>query len=90
MDPTYPLNPIVQFICFFLVILPLASGLLKPWNTGICMYAIWVALSSLIRGTNAIIWFDNVNIIAPIWCDISMQCLLVLGYLSVHNELSLS
>ena len=71
MDPTYPLNPIIQFICFFLVVLPLCTGLLKPWNTGICMYAIWVALSSLVRGTNAIVWSDNVNIVSPIWCDIS-------------------
>lgn len=71
MDPTYPLLPIANFICLFLVLLPLSTLVRGSWNMGVHVLAIWVALESLIRGVNSIVWADNANVIAPVWCDIS-------------------
>lgn len=73
MDPTYPLVPIVNFFGLFLVILCIYGSSLTAWNTGVHMYAIWVALECLVRGINSIIWHGNIRNIAPIWCDISEQ-----------------
>ena len=70
MDPTYPLVPIANFICLFLVTLALFVTAGRPWNIGVCMFAIWTALSCLITGVNTILWRDNFDNVAPVWCDI--------------------
>ncbi|KAH8108401.1 GPCR fungal pheromone mating factor [Phellopilus nigrolimitatus] len=72
MDPSYPLLPLVNFLCAFLVLLPLRS-LFTHWNTGVWMYAVWVSLSCLAHAVNAIVWRDNADVVAPVWCDISVR-----------------
>ena len=43
-DVTYPLVPVINFLGVFLVLLPFSTRTLRQrWNTGICMYAIYVA-----------------------------------------------
>lgn len=70
MDPTYPLVPIANFIGCFLILVSLVGLLHRPWNTGVSMFAIYAFLQSLIVGIDAIVWSDNVNDVAPVWCDI--------------------
>jgi len=42
-------------------------------NTGTCLYMAWTGLACLIGFINGVIWSDNVNNIAPVWCDICMS-----------------
>lgn len=71
MDPTYPLLPIVNWIAFVLVLLPLTTSIRRAWNVGVISFSLWIASQCLFRGVNTIVWADNVNNIAPVWCDIS-------------------
>ena len=71
MDPTFPLVPIANFIACVLALLPLCTSIRQIWNFGVCMYAIWVATVAFCTAINTIVWSDNVNITAPVWCDIS-------------------
>jgi len=41
------------------------------------MYSFWVALTNLQQFVNSIIWHNNNNIVAPVWCDISIRLQLV-------------
>ena len=75
MDPTFPLVPIANFLGFCLVLLCIYGSPLTSWNTGVHMYAIWVALECLIRGINSITWHGSVKDFAPVWCDISESLL---------------
>lgn len=74
MDPTYPLFPILNLLSCVLVLLPILIKLRHTWNTGVHFLAIWVSAESFALGVNAIIWSDNTNDVAPVWCDISEHC----------------
>ena len=70
-DVTYPLVPVINFLGVFLVLLPFSTRTLRQrWNTGICMYAIYVATMCLFLAVDTIVWANNFNIISPVWCDI--------------------
>ena len=72
MDPTYPLVPVANFIAFIFAVIPLSTTLVRQsWNVGVCMLGLWLAIMSLINVVNTIVWADNTNDIAPVWCDIS-------------------
>lgn len=71
MDSTYPLVPIANFLACILVLASVPKSMSKSMNVGIFSLAIWVAIESLITAVNSIIWADNVENVAPIWCDIS-------------------
>jgi len=43
------------------------------------MFAVNIFLQSLIVGVNAIIWSDNVNDVAPVWCDITSHFYIFVG-----------
>ena len=73
MDPTFPLVPIANFIACLLVLSSLSKSMFQSWNVGACSFAIWIALESLIRAINSIIWARSVENRAPVWCDISMS-----------------
>ncbi|KLO14136.1 fungal pheromone STE3G-protein-coupled receptor [Schizopora paradoxa] len=67
----YPLTPIGNFIGFVLSVVPLASHLgSHSCRTGIWMYAFWVGSQNFTNFVDSIIWRNNVNIVAPVWCDI--------------------
>ena len=70
MDPTFPLVPIANFLACILVLSSLSGRMFKSWNIGACSFGLWVAAESFVRAVNAIIWSDNVDNIAPYWCDI--------------------
>lgn len=69
MDPTYPLFPILAFLGFILVLIPLPWHL-EAWNTGTCLYMIWAALACLNQAVNSVVWHGNALNVAPVWCDI--------------------
>ncbi len=69
MDPTYPVYPIVSFLCFFLVLSPLPWQF-RAWNTGTCMYILWTATGCLIWFINSLVWHNNAIDWAPVYCDI--------------------
>ena len=69
MDPTYPLVPVVNIFFAFLLLL-LLPWRLNSWSIALQIYTIWLTVLCLCRGVNSIIWKDNVDDIAPIWCDI--------------------
>ncbi|TDL19557.1 STE3-domain-containing protein [Rickenella mellea] len=75
MEPTYPLYPIVSFLCFILVLAPLPTHW-RLRNAGTSMYIIWTAASCLILFVNSLVWHDNAIDKAPVWCDISGRILL--------------
>ncbi|KAI0060057.1 fungal pheromone STE3G-protein-coupled receptor [Artomyces pyxidatus] len=71
-DPTYPAFPVITLIGFVAVLIPLPWHF-QAWNSGTCLYMIWTALSSLVLFVNSVIWQDNAENVAPIWCDISSR-----------------
>ncbi|TDL19570.1 fungal pheromone STE3G-protein-coupled receptor [Rickenella mellea] len=75
MDPTYPLYPIVSFLCFLLVLSPLPWHF-QAWNTGTCMYMLWTASVCLIWFINSLVWHNNAIDWAPIYCDISTRIIM--------------
>ena len=70
MDPTYPLVPLFNLLFFIAVLLPLPV-LLQSWNSGICMTILWTATNCLTVGLNAVLWKDNIDDSARVWCEIS-------------------
>lgn len=69
-DPTFPLIPILNFIGVLLVLIPFSTSSLQKWNTGVCMLAIYVSVMCLFIAIDTIVWSNNFNVIAPVWCDI--------------------
>ena len=70
MDPTYLLVPIINFVAAFLVLTTIPTIRRSP-SLGILIYAIWITSLCVVRGTNTIIWADNVDVVAVVWCDFS-------------------
>lgn len=68
-DPTYPLFPILAFVGFILVLVPLPWHL-KAYNAGTCLFILWTALACLNQFVNAVVWHNNALNPAPVWCDI--------------------
>lgn len=75
MDPTYPAFPILVFLSFILVLIPLPWHL-HAWNSGTCLFMIWVAIGCLNQFINSIIWRNNAIDLAPLWCDISSRLII--------------
>ena len=65
----YPITPIGNFIGVILALLPLFSNIRKL-SLAVWGYAIWIAIFDFHTFVNTIIWHNNVNIVAPVWCDI--------------------
>ncbi|KLO06011.1 STE3-domain-containing protein [Schizopora paradoxa] len=68
----YPITPIGNFMGFVLALIPLVSQIRKL-SAAVWGYAIWIAIYCFIEFVNTIIWHDNVNIVAPVWCDIGIK-----------------
>ncbi|KAJ6600326.1 GPCR fungal pheromone mating factor [Mycena vulgaris] len=64
--------PAVAFVAFVLVLVPLFLHW-KSRNIPLLFIIGWLAISDLIYGINAVIWNGNVNLVAPVWCDISTK-----------------
>ncbi|KAJ6522339.1 Rcb2.42 [Mycena vulgaris] len=64
--------PIGAFVAAVLVLVPL------PWhwrarNVPTLSIIAWLFFSNIMLGVNAIIWAGNINIVAPVWCDIATK-----------------
>ena len=70
MDPSLFLVPIANLTACLPVLLSMSKNMFQSWNIGACSFAIWVAVQSLTKTIRAIMWSDNVENIAPVWCDI--------------------
>ncbi|KLO07061.1 hypothetical protein SCHPADRAFT_799545, partial [Schizopora paradoxa] len=57
------------FIGFILALLPLASRT-RRLSIAVWGYGIWIAIYCFQMFVNSIVWHGNVNIVAPVWCDI--------------------
>jgi len=66
----YPLTPLGCFAGVLMSLAPLPLQL-QTWNTGVFSLGLWLAVLNLCRFVNTVVWHDNVNNVAPIWCDIS-------------------
>ncbi|TDL19932.1 STE3-domain-containing protein [Rickenella mellea] len=75
MDPTYPVYPVVSFLCFLLLLSPLPWQF-RAWNTGTCMYIFWIATDCLICFINSLVWHNNAIDWAPVYCDISTRIMM--------------
>ncbi|KAI0309359.1 GPCR fungal pheromone mating factor [Amylostereum chailletii] len=74
MDPTYPLAPVVNILAAFLVLLSLLSrSMIQAWNAGIVLLGCWLFAYAMVIGVDTVIWADNANNSAPIWCDIAIH-----------------
>ena len=71
MDPTFPLVPIANLAACLLVLLSMSKNMFQFWNIGACSFAIWIAVESFTTSINSILWYNSVENIAPVWCDIS-------------------
>ncbi|KAI0316297.1 pheromone A receptor-domain-containing protein [Amylostereum chailletii] len=72
MDPTYPLVPVVNLIAASLMLLTiLITSLRQHWNTGVFMLCLWLSIWSLDQSVDTVVWSDNADNKAPVWCDIS-------------------
>jgi len=69
-DPTYPLVPIVNFFACILVLASISNNIFHSWNVGVCSFATWVVVMAFTKAVDSIIWADNVENVAPVWCDI--------------------
>ncbi|KAF8225998.1 fungal pheromone STE3G-protein-coupled receptor [Tricholoma matsutake] len=63
---------VFSFITFVFCCIPLRRHM-QAWNIGICLNMAWTALACLNYFINSVIWNDNVNNPAPVWCDISSR-----------------
>ena len=68
---SYPNWVFSMFMVFGIImtLLPLPWHL-EAWNTGTCLYMLWVAVACLCQLVNSIVWSGNAIDWAPVWCDI--------------------
>jgi hypothetical protein len=73
VDPTYPLLPIMSFLCSAsLLCVLLTRAYFQSWNLGLMTLFTCLFFDTLINGVNAVIWADNADVIkAYVYCDIS-------------------
>ncbi|KLO07065.1 fungal pheromone STE3G-protein-coupled receptor [Schizopora paradoxa] len=65
----YPIIPIGNFIGVILALSPLVSQT-RSLSIAVWGYGIWIAIYCFQTFVNSIVWRDNVDIVAPVWCDI--------------------
>lgn len=63
----------LSFVCAALIFV---FAITKRVRTSVPHLAIvlWLGSFNLIRGINAVLWVDNINIHIPVWCDIGELC----------------
>jgi pheromone a factor receptor len=66
----------VAFLAAFLLAIPLI-GTWRSGNISILSTIAWLFVTDMIYAVDAIVWAGNVDIRAPVWCDICELRLLV-------------
>lgn len=64
--------PVFSFLPIFLFVLVL-PGQVKSTSIPAISIISWLITCSIIHGTNSILWAGNVDVHAPIWCDIGQS-----------------
>ncbi|TRM69681.1 pheromone A receptor-domain-containing protein [Schizophyllum amplum] len=83
---------IFAFVTFLLVLVPLPWHL-QAWNSGVCIYIVWIAVGCLILYVDAVVWNDSVGDPLPGWCDFSGRIMVAVPYgveaatLCIHRRL---
>ncbi|KZV65155.1 STE3-domain-containing protein [Peniophora sp. CONT] len=71
-DPTYPLYPIACILASVMLFLVLATSFIRrSWNLGVLFLCIWVLSENITNAVSAIIWSDNADLKAYVYCDIA-------------------
>ncbi|KAF9447631.1 fungal pheromone STE3G-protein-coupled receptor [Macrolepiota fuliginosa MF-IS2] len=75
----YPELPFFSFLAAVLVLIPL------PWhwrarNIATVSLIIWLFLVDVVYGINSLIWNENVENAAPVWCDITSKIIVGASY----------
>nr|ALK27860.1 mating factor receptor STE3-1 [Limonomyces culmigenus] len=60
------------FLSMIMVLIPIRWHL-QAWNTGTCLYMIWVGIGCLLEFVNATVWANDAILRVPVWCDISVH-----------------
>ncbi|TDL16853.1 fungal pheromone STE3G-protein-coupled receptor [Rickenella mellea] len=71
LHPTYPAFPIMAFLSFVAILLPLAW--IRRDNFGIIFLFLWTATACLNQFVNSVIWHGNTRNFIPVFCDISSR-----------------
>jgi hypothetical protein len=70
-DPSYPLFPIASLLCNFLLLLILSTRFSRQYqNFGVTVLSISLFFTNLVNGVNTMIWADNADLKAFVYCDI--------------------
>ena len=73
VDPTFPLYPIAAIISSVSVLLLFAMHIVyRPWTFGIVSLCFWLFWENLASGMNHIIWSDNSDVKAHLYCYVGM------------------
>ncbi|VDB96016.1 unnamed protein product [Peniophora sp. CBMAI 1063] len=76
----YPLYPIICIFSAALVLCVLAMNFVRQsWNLGVLFLCFWLFWGNLAAGVNGIIWSDNADVKAFIYCDIVSRLQLVVS-----------
>ena len=71
VDPSYPLYPIASILAATGVLLVLLTSFIRQnWNLGVAFLCFWLFWGNLTSGINGILWADNSDIKAFVYCDI--------------------
>ena len=71
VDPTYPLYPIATILASAMLLLVILTSFVRQsWNLGVAFLCFWLFLENLTLGINAIMWADNADVKAYVYCDI--------------------
>ena len=57
---------------------------ISSWNIGLCVYVTYVALMDVSQFVNTVIWHDNTNNVAPVFCDIVIK-FQVIAFMGVRS-----
>jgi hypothetical protein len=70
-DVSYPLFPIASILCSILLLLSLATrAFLQHHSFGVTMLSLCLFFNNIVNGINTIVWADNADLKAPVYCDI--------------------
>lgn len=67
----YPFLPVVCCLGMSATVFVFATNF-KTWSAVVRIYSVYIIILNLFMFVNSIIWHDNVRIVVPAWCDISM------------------
>jgi hypothetical protein len=71
VDPSYPLFPIASILCSSVLILLLVTSSFRQYqNFGVTVLSLCLFFLNLVSGINAIVWANNTDLKATIYCDI--------------------